>query len=90
MQIGEGGGVGWFWGKDGQKYLRRHRTAAHIREQIFIERRVAGGGRVYAPYSAVGVSVSANVTASNTVTVSVCALLAVTPAAKTYNVRVLQ
>lgn len=38
----------------------------------------------------VGVNVSAVVTSSNTVTVSVCALLIVTPAAKTYNVRVLQ
>jgi len=37
-----------------------------------------------------GVAVSAMVTSSNTVTVSVCALVALTPAAKAYNVRVIQ
>lgn len=37
---------------------------------------------------AVGTVVSGNVTSSNTVTVNVCALLSVTPTAKTYNVRV--
>lgn len=37
-----------------------------------------------------GVAISANITSSNTVTVSVCALLAVTPVSKTYNVRVIQ
>jgi hypothetical protein len=36
------------------------------------------------------VTLSAAVTSSNTVTVQVCAIAAVTPAAKTYNVRVLQ
>ena len=35
-----------------------------------------------------GVDVMATVTANGTVTVNVCAIIAVTPAAKTYNVRV--
>ena len=39
--------------------------------------------------SALGTSISATVTSSNTVTVNVCALLAVTPTAKNYNVRVM-
>jgi hypothetical protein len=38
---------------------------------------------------ALGTSISATVTATNTVTVNVCALLALTPTAKTYSVRVL-
>jgi hypothetical protein len=38
---------------------------------------------------ALGTSISATVTATNTVTVNVCALLALTPSAKTYSVRVL-
>jgi hypothetical protein len=38
---------------------------------------------------ALGTSISATVTATNTVTVNVCALLALTPAAKSYSVRVL-
>lgn len=37
---------------------------------------------------ALGVVVSANVTSSNTVTVNVCALLALTPSSKQYSVRV--
>lgn len=36
----------------------------------------------------IGASITATVTSSNTVTVSVCALIALTPTAKTYNVRV--
>jgi hypothetical protein len=39
---------------------------------------------------ALGVSIAAVVTSSGIVTVSVCALLALTPTAKTYNVRVIQ
>lgn len=40
--------------------------------------------------SGLGADVSAVVTASNTVTVNVCALVLLTPPAKTYNVRVIQ
>jgi hypothetical protein len=38
---------------------------------------------------ALGVALSGTVTSSGTVTVSVCALVALTPASKTYNVRVI-
>jgi hypothetical protein len=39
--------------------------------------------------AALGTSITATVTATNTVTVNVCALLALTPTSKTYSVRVL-